>query len=287
MRKISQKLFGRSEDNQKPVAQNLNTKPLNLSPLTSKVFGLPSNITTNMALDRHQALLAFATQHNIIKIVSLNSRPVVSFTEFEIYQAHDHSIRLLAFVANEGILVSIDEHNLIKNWSMKDLKEPPQECQIPNEKAASACSVYSPGYLTNEPENHGYVFFGLTNGNVYIYNAIENQIEPVVIKYKMLFPEKGGKDTISDMKLNPQMMHRILIAYEETAVVLYSINKDKELQKVMFSQFDSDKGRALAVEFVPPDCLTFVIGFSSGILGFYKCEQKSPKPFKIVDIELA
>lgn len=47
-------------------------------------------------------------------------------------------------------------------------------------------------------------------------------------------------------------MHRVLIAYEDTAVVVYSLNKDRDIQTVNFSENDSDKGRALAVDFLPP-----------------------------------
>jgi hypothetical protein len=45
-------------------------------------------------------------------------------------------------------------------------------------------------------------------------------------------------------------MHRLLIAWEETAVVVYSLNKDREIQVINFSENDSDKGRALAAEFL-------------------------------------
>jgi hypothetical protein len=54
-----------------------------------------------------------------------------------------------------------------------------------------------------------------------------------------------------------------------------------------FIENDSDKGRALAVEWVPPDYEQFVIGYSSGVLCFYKAETKSQKPFKVVDLEIA
>ena len=128
--------------------------------------------------------MAFGTSQNIIKIVSLKSRSIPGFTEFDIYQAHDQGIRLLSFVANLGILVSIDDSNVIRNWNIKDLREPPRECLIPNEKGAVASAIFSPSYLTNEPENEGFVFFGLSNGNVYIYNAIENYLTTVMVRFK-------------------------------------------------------------------------------------------------------
>ena len=70
-------------------------------------------------------------------------------------------------------------------------------------------------------------------------------------------------------------MHRLLLAFEETAVVVYSLNKDREIQVINFSENDSDKGRALAVEFLDTDGEQFAVGFSTGILAFYKAESKS------------
>ena len=70
-------------------------------------------------------------------------------------------------------------------------------------------------------------------------------------------------------------MHRLLIAYEETAVVVFSLNKNRDIQHVNFSEFDQDKGRALSVEFVPSDGDCFIVGYSVGLLCFYKSESKS------------
>lgn len=36
-------------------------------------------------------------------------------------------------------------------------------------------------------------------------------------------------DTVSDIKTHPTLMHRMLIAYEETAVIIYSLNKNREI----------------------------------------------------------
>lgn len=56
-----------------------------------------------------------------------------------------------------------------------------------------------------------------------------------------MFPERQF-DTVMDMKLNPQKMHRLLIAYENTAVVMFSLNKHKDIQRIEFSEYDSDRG---------------------------------------------
>ena len=70
-------------------------------------------------------------------------------------------------------------------------------------------------------------------------------------------------------------MHRFLIAYEDTAVIMYSLNKGREIQKISFSEYDSDKGKALGIEFIGPDCTQFIVGYSTGLICFYKCENKS------------
>ncbi len=80
-------------------------------------------------------------------------------------------------------------------------------------------------------------------------------------------------------------MHRMLISYEETAVIIYSLNKNREIQQINFGEFDMDKGKALAVEFLTPDGEQFLIGFSSGIICFYKAENSSQKPIKSINLK--
>lgn len=91
-------------------------------------------------------------------------------------------------------------------------------------------SFYCPPFLTSEPLNHNNIFVGLASGDIYIYQIKEIEQAEMVIKFKTLFPfVKLKKDMITDMKCNPLMMHRIAIAYEETAVVIYSTNKNRAL----------------------------------------------------------
>ncbi len=47
--------------------------------------------------------------------------------EFEINEAHSSAIRFLTFIPNTGILVSIDDNNVIRQWNLKNLGEPPRE----------------------------------------------------------------------------------------------------------------------------------------------------------------
>lgn len=59
--------------------------------MTNKDAG---KISSNLASDRYQQILAMGTSTGIIKIFSLKGY------EQEIYDAHDHEISLVAFVPN-------------------------------------------------------------------------------------------------------------------------------------------------------------------------------------------
>jgi hypothetical protein len=79
-------------------------------------------------------------------------------------------------------------------------------------------------------------------------------------------------------------MHRVLLAYESTAVHIFSLNKNRTIQTIDFSRYDRDKGNALSVDFLSNEAEAFIVGYSSGILGFYKTETSSQKPFRTVEI---
>jgi len=79
-------------------------------------------------------------------------------------------------------------------------------------------------------------------------------------------------------------MHRLLLAFEDTAVVVYSLNKDRAIQTINFKENDSDKGKALAADFL--DSSRIAVAYSSGVLALYKAESSSQKPFKVFRTEL-
>lgn len=79
-------------------------------------------------------------------------------------------------------------------------------------------------------------------------------------------------------------MHRLLLAFEDTAVVVYSLNKDRVIQTINFKENDSDKGKALAADFL--DSSRIAVAYSSGVLALYKAESSSQKPFKVFRTEL-
>jgi hypothetical protein len=89
-------------------------------------------------------------------------------------------------------------------------------------------SLYSPQFLSNEPDNHRFVFCALSSGNIYILDWKTGVFSPNVINYSQMYHQKKS-DTVSDIKTHPTLMHRMLIAYEETAVIVYSLNKNREI----------------------------------------------------------
>ena len=84
------------EEKKRHLAYNKHTKLLPLNPFASKIFGLPRDTVTAstsiLTHDKYQGLFAYATKDRTIKIISLKGY------EFEIYEAHESSIRALCFV---------------------------------------------------------------------------------------------------------------------------------------------------------------------------------------------
>lgn len=56
-------------------------------------------------------MLAYGTKSGMIKVWSLKGY------EYEIYEAHSESVRSLAFIPNQGLLVSIDDGNEVAVWN--------------------------------------------------------------------------------------------------------------------------------------------------------------------------
>lgn len=77
----------------------------------------------------------------------------------------------------------------------------------------------------------------MSTGTIYIFDWQTATFSPVTIKYSTMFFKPRG-DIVSDIKAHPLKMHRLLIAYEETAVIVFSLNKNRDIQQVNFSEFD-------------------------------------------------
>jgi WD40 repeat protein len=150
------------------------------------------------------------TSTRIIKIISLKGY------EFEIYEAHQAGIRLLTFIPNEGIMISVDDDNEVAVWNLKDLSADPIRVKVP-QPGTSGCLIvtqlYAPTFLSSEAENHKNVFFALSSGDVIVFDWTNATFSSVVISYSLMF-HRQKKDNVSDIKAHPLKMHRLLIAYE-------------------------------------------------------------------------
>ena len=68
-------------------------------------------------------------------------------------------------------------------------------------------------------------------------------------------------------------MHRLLITYKDVAVCVFSLNKNRIIQEITMTQkFSLEKGTALAVEWVGPECVEFIVGFQKGGIDIFKAE---------------
>ena len=54
---------------------------------------------------------------------------------------------------------------------------------------------------------------------------------------------------------------------------------------MMTSKFELEKGAALAVEWIGPECNEFIIGFQKGAINIFKAETKSQKPSRILNFD--
>ena len=72
-------------------------------------------------------------------------------------------------------------------------------------------------------------------------------------------------------------MWRLLILYEDSTVVLYSLHKHEVIQQL------TDK-RALAVEWILPKAETFAVVMASGFLEIYKEEDKKQTPKSSINL---
>ena len=81
------------------------------------------------------------------------------------------------------------------------------------------------------------------------------------------------------MKIHPAKMHRLLLCYRTSGIYIFSLNKNRAIQAIDFKRFDSDKGQALACDFLSTDGEAFAIGYSTGLICLYKTETSTQKPY--------
>ena len=85
--------------------------------------------------------------------------------------------------------------------------------------------------MTSLPQNHKHFFIGMESGEIYIFDLVEQAFDPLVLSFESVFP-KQPVDTIMDIKCHNTKMHRLLIAYPKTAVVVFSLNKYRVIRQI-------------------------------------------------------
>jgi WD40 repeat protein len=95
--------------------------------------------------------------------------------EFEIYEAHKLSVRFIAFIPNQGVMISIDDGNQVAIWDLKNLAEDPKRVSVPSEenihvskRSQVSTALYAPTFLSSELANHKNVFIAMSNGSIYV-----------------------------------------------------------------------------------------------------------------------
>ena len=146
--------------------------------------------------------------------------------------------------------------------------------------------MYTSTELTTEQQNHRHIFIGLSNGNVNIFDIESKCMSSYFINFKKIFKQKE-KDVVSSIKCHPEKMHRVLISYESTAAVVYSINKDRALWTLSIdvnAQSPSGfKGKLLAVEWFNET--EILCGFENGHMEVYTFGG-GVKPSKVLKFEV-
>lgn len=118
----------------------------------------------------------------------------------------------------------------------------------------------------------------MDDGDIYIFDLSIKTFSKFKIDYKKLYPDKPATP-VMDIKCHPTKMHRLLIAYKKTAIAVFSINKNRFIQRLMVSAIDEmdtkhkAKGSVLAVEWLGPEYKEFVVGFEFGCIQVFKAES--------------
>ena len=156
----------------------------------------------------------------------------------------------------------------------------------PNPDTCKVSCLYIPSTLTNKDENHRHIFIGMEEGNIYIFDLLTRKFASFFIDFKNLrLPKQVPEDAceVNDIKCHMTKMHRLLISFSRTAIVVFSINKARNIQTLMIKEKLQEKGKALAVEWIGPECREFIVGFSRGAIEVYQAESNRARPIRVIE----
>ena len=150
----------------------------------------------------------------------------------------------------------------------------------------SVTCLYVPQFLTTKQENHCHFFIGTEPGRIFVFDIETKMFASFVIEFPTLKFTSQMFDIVSDMKCHWQKMHRLLISYKNTAVVVFSLNKNRNVQVI---ELKEDQGQALSAEWCIPDCTKFIVGYSTGIFDVFNASDRltNNKPVRSFNIDRA
>ena len=84
--------------------------------------------------------------------------------------------------------------------------------------------LYIAPFLTSDPDNHQHVFVGMNSGNIHIFDI--ESLEFTNFTIRCLKPQQFPLNhMITDIKCQPEKMHRILYTHHSSGISVYSLNK--------------------------------------------------------------
>ena len=159
---------------------------------------------------------------------------------------------------------------------------------IPEPYGTAVTSLYVPNHLTNVPLNHNHLFIAMESGNVYIFDIVLKQLSSYVVKPNREFTGFNGEkrvDPVIGIKAHWIKMHRLLFAYADTGVGVFSLNKNREIRSIKTQGDDTHKkkGKVVAVEWIGPNCSEFIVGFEHKALEIFKAEGSNNRPVRVLN----
>jgi len=80
-------------------------------------------------------------------------------------------------------------------------------------------------------------------------------------------------------------MHRLLICYGKTAVIVFSINKNRPIQTLSIRDKLEERGKALAAEWVGIECKEIIVGFEKGFIEVFRAGTNGNRAVRTIDFK--
>ena len=95
--------------------------------------------------------------------------------------------------------------------------------------------LYIPNFITSQPLNHDHFFIGMEQGAIYVFDLKTSNFTSYIIEFEKLFPGQRAAPVV-DIKCHTTKMHRLLLSYKDTAIVVFSLNKNCLIQTICMTE---------------------------------------------------